>query len=166
MDAEKFERKVTRQMEDYFSQYPQHIEHTKRVLGYAKQIMNAEGGDSTVITAAALLHDIGLLESKRKYGSYAGKYQQIEGPPIARKFLEEADASPELIDEVCAIVGSHHTRGVINTTNFHVIWDADWLVNFATLHGKESQQKKAELIDKLLITETGKKMARNIYLSS
>ncbi|MDZ7837853.1 MAG: HD domain-containing protein [Actinomycetota bacterium] len=164
MKISDLEKKVTLEMEQYFNQHPEHIEHTKKVLGYARQIMKEEGGDREVIIASALLHDIGLLKSMEKHNSYAGKYQQIEGPPVARKILEEAGASQDLISEVCDIVGSHHTRGVIDTINFHVIWDADWLVNFATHYSQKDDEKKKELIEKLFITETGNKLARQIYL--
>jgi len=165
MGISDLEKKVTTEMEQYFNQHPEHIEHTKKVLGYARQIMEEEGGDREVIIASALLHDIGLLESMRKYNSYAGKYQQLEGPPIARKILEGAGANQDFISEVCDVVGSHHTRGVIDTINFHIIWDADWLGNFDTHYGQEDDERKRELIDKLFITQTGNKLARQIYLS-
>jgi len=159
-----FEQEIRNHVEQYFKQYPRHIEHTMKVLGYAKQILKAEPGNREVVLAAALLHDIGLPESKKKYGSDAGKYQQIEGPPIARDILEKVGADEKTISRVCDIVANHHQRGVVETNEFNILWDADWLVNFGTGYQEADKLRKKSLIEKIFITDSGKAIAEKVYL--
>ncbi|MGM0366013.1 MAG: HD domain-containing protein [Actinomycetota bacterium] len=159
-----FEQKIKNRVEEYFKQYPQHIEHTRKVLEYAKKILKTEHGDREVVIASALLHDIGLLESKRKYGSYEAKYQQMEGPPVARNILEEVGTGKELISQVCDIIANHHRRGVIESNEFNILWDADWLVNFGTNYQDSALEERKALIERIFVTDTGKEIAEKIYL--
>ena len=46
-----------------------------------------EKGNPAVVLSAAYLHDIGIQEAERKYQSTAARYQEEEGPPIAREIL-------------------------------------------------------------------------------
>ena len=151
-------------MEDYFGDDRRRIEHTRRVTGYAEQILRQEDGDYDVVVAAAVLHDIGIHEAERKYGSTAGRYQEKEGPPIARRILKRLGAQADLIDEVCAIIGHHHSPGRINTLNFRILYDADWLINLAGECNCSNKEKLGRIIEKLFLTTTGKEMARRIYL--
>ena len=67
------------------------INHFLKVYAFAKMIGEGEGLSSReqyILEAAAVLHDIGIHESERKYSSSAGKYQEIEGPEVARNILE------------------------------------------------------------------------------
>lgn len=47
--------------------------------------------NTNLLESAALLHDIGIKESERKYHSSAGHYQEIEGPAIAKCLLMPYD---------------------------------------------------------------------------
>lgn len=82
---------LIREMKEYFAEKQGLIKHTLAVYGYAEQIRQVEGGDTLVVRAAAIYHDIGIPEAKRVHGSTAGKYQEIEGPPIARNILTKLD---------------------------------------------------------------------------
>ncbi|MCW5204504.1 HD domain-containing protein, partial [Desulfobulbus sp. N2] len=79
--------------------------------------------------AAAYLHDIGIREAERKFNSSSARYQQSEGPPVAREILTRLKAKPELVDEVCDIINHHHAPRDEETTNFKVLYDADLIVN-------------------------------------
>ena len=46
---------------------------------------------------AAVLHDIGIRPSEAKYQSCSGKYQEIEGPPIALEILKDCSVSEDMI---------------------------------------------------------------------
>ena len=105
------------------------IDHALKVLGYAETIQQTEGGSALVVRAAAILHDIGIPEAERKYGSADGKHQEIEGPPVARRIMDEAGLPPDVVEHVCRIIASHHT-GDYDSREFNILWDADWLVNF------------------------------------
>jgi hypothetical protein len=140
------------------------IAHALKVFEYASEILQTEGGDPQVVFAAAILHDIGIHESERKYKSTAGKYQEIEGPPIARKILEEVGLPAGVIDHICKIIANHHSAKDIETLEFRIIWDADWLVNIPDEHpglGPDELQKLIEIIFK---TSTGEAKAKEIYL--
>ena len=159
-------------MEDYFEKDTRRIEHAKKVTYYAEEISKKEKGDHDVVIAAAILHDIGIHAAEKKYGSTAGHHQEKEGPPIARHILEQIGAVPggngidrDKIDEICAIIGNHHSPGKINSLNFKIVYDADWLVNlkdeYDCHHGKK---KLSRIIGKVFLTKTGKEIAKKIYL--
>ena len=52
-----------------------------------------------------------------------------EGPPIAREILTGLGFEKGQVEEICEIIGHHHSPGKINTTNFKILYDAEWLVN-------------------------------------
>lgn len=152
------------EMRTVFGDDQRRIDHALKVLGFADRIRKAQGGDELVVTAAAILHDIGIHEAERKYGSSAGKYQEIEGPDIARDIMEELGVDAARANHVCRIIGSHHSGGDIDTPEFRAIWDADWLVNIGDDMGDLSQRKLKEVIAKVFLTDTGRAMARERYI--
>ncbi|MCX5866932.1 MAG: HD domain-containing protein [Proteobacteria bacterium] len=138
------------------------ITHALMVLEKAQKILRREGGNPRVVLTAALLHDIGIKATERKHGSAAGKYQEIEGPPIAQRIMRELNLDVETIEHVSRIVGSHHSAGDIDTLEFRILWDADWLVNLREEFpqaGKEELEKK---IARIFKTGTGKEMALDL----
>ena len=74
--------KLIEEMKNYFSDDIKRIDHALKVLDYAREIREIEGGDSIIVESTAVLHDIGIHESEKKYNSAAGHYQEIEVPPI------------------------------------------------------------------------------------
>jgi hypothetical protein len=158
---------LIQKMKDVFGKDQKRINHALAVLKYAEQIQAAEGGDLVVITSAAILHDIGIHQAEKKYGSTAGKFQEIEGPPIAEPILKDSGFPSEKIEHVCKIIANHHTARDINTVNtleFRVIWDADWLVNIPDECGKMSKDKLQKFVEKIFRTNWGKKLAQEIHL--
>ena len=105
------------------------ISHALKVLGYAEDIMRKEKANPKVVLAAAVLHDIGIQQAERAHGSCEAKYQELEGPPIAKRIMTLIGLDEDTIEHVCRIVGSHHSAGDIDTPEFRIVWDADWLVN-------------------------------------
>ncbi len=152
------------EMKGVFGDDDRRIRHALAVLDYAQQLLEAEGGDPLVVKAAALLHDIGIQEAERKHGSCAGKYQEMEGPAIARQILEKHNVPHEQIDHVCRIVGSHHSANDIDTLEFQIIWDADWLVNLADEAEGRGEEEVKKLARKVFRTETGKRMGAGKFL--
>jgi putative nucleotidyltransferase with HDIG domain len=142
------------------------IDHALAVLDYAEQIQAAEGGDPLVVKAAAILHDIGILEAERKYGSSAGKYQQIEGPPIAEQILRRYDLDQEAVGHVCKIIANHHSAKDIDTLEFRIVWDADWLVNLPAEYANASEAELQHIIDKTLKTRKARQMAMNLFIKN
>jgi len=77
---------------DYNKGDARRINHLLKVYSFAKTIGELEKLDSEIqeiLEITAVLHDIGIHESERKYNSSSGYYQQIEGPEIAKEILEK-----------------------------------------------------------------------------
>ncbi len=140
------------------------IDHALAVLAHAERIHAAEGGDAPVVVAAALLHDIGIQEGERIYGSNAPRYQEMLGPPIARRIMEDLSMDEKTIEHVVRIVGSHHSAKDIDTIEFRIIWDADALVNLADEGPPRTPVQWKKKIEKVFRTAAGKAIAETIFL--
>ncbi|MAF84887.1 MAG: phosphohydrolase [Dehalococcoidales bacterium] len=152
-------------MEVYFGRDTKRINHAHKVAGYAEALLKEDGGDYSIVIAAALLHDIGIHAAERKYGSTSGKYQEKEGPPIARQILSRLGFKPVQIEEVCGIIAHHHSPGKVSTYNFKILYDADWLVNLRDEYDIQDRSKLSNIINRLFLTSSGKVLARKVYLS-
>jgi hypothetical protein len=126
--------------------------------------MEDEPADPELVVATALLHDIGIREAERKYGSSAGNLQEIEGPPVASEILARLGYAEHFINEACAIIASHHSPGEVDSENFRIIWDADWLVNLGDECNLSEKENIEKIIKKTFKTATGRMMAKQIYL--
>ncbi len=153
-----FKDRISVAMRKYFGNDKRRIQHALDVAEHAEKIAKAQDdGDMMIIMACGYLHDIGIKNAEMKYNSSSAKYQHIEGPPVARQILNELKAPPELIDEVCDIIGHHHSPREEETINFKVLYDADLIVNMAELyrdkpHSKEHLQK---ILASSFMTEEG-----------
>ncbi len=146
-------------MKQYFGEDEKRISHALRVTGFAQEILLEEEGDEDVVIAAAILHDIGIHEAERKYDSSAGRYQEIEGPPIARDIMRRQGLKVSFIEEVCEIVGNHHSPKKVNTSNFRIVYDADWLVNLNDEYPHKAKEELSRMINKMFLTPAGKRIA-------
>ena len=147
------------EMKQYFGEDEKRVTHALKVTGFAEKILLEEEGDEDVVIAAAVLHDIGIHEAERKYGSSAGHYQEIEGPPIARGIMERQGLEEPFISEVCEIVANHHSPGKVRTRNFNIVSDADWLVNLNYEHAHKDEKKLSRTIGRVFLTPTGRAIA-------
>ncbi|MFH1614513.1 MAG: HD domain-containing protein [Planctomycetota bacterium] len=163
-EANIMREKLIVEMKNVFGVDQKRIDHARAVLNYAEQILSAEGGEPLVVKAAAILHDIGIHEAERKYGSSVGKYQEIEGPPIAREILSKYDLDEVTIEHVCKIIANHHCAKNIDTTEFRIIWDADWLVNIPAEFPGADEEKLSKLIAKVFKTNHGRQIAVESFL--
>jgi putative nucleotidyltransferase with HDIG domain len=156
--------KLIGEMQKVFGRDQERIEHALSVLDYAEQIQAVEGGDPLVVKAAAILHDIGIQEAERKYGSSAGKYQEIEGPPIAEKILKNYPLSDEVVKHICKIIANHHSAKDIDTVEFRCVWDADWLVNIPEDYKDKNKEQLRVIINKVFKTSKGREMAMALFV--
>ncbi|MBW2019867.1 MAG: HD domain-containing protein [Deltaproteobacteria bacterium] len=159
--------RVAIEMKRYFGQDFKRIGHAANVARYAEQIVNEEKGNPAVVLCAAYLHDIGIHEAERKYNSTAARYQEKEGPPIARGILTKLGAREALIDEVCDIIGHHHPRDK-ETINFKILYDADLIVNLEERQKEKEieRDRLSKIIEKTCLTDTGKRLARKVLLGA
>lgn len=159
--------RVAIEMKNYFRRDFKRIGHATKVARYAEQIAREEKADLAVVLSAAYLHDIGIHEAERKHGSTAGRFQEEEGPPIAREILIRLGANPEMVEEVCDIVGHHHHPRPEETANFKALYDSDLIVNLEEDHKdqKMDPEKLARVIEKSFLTEAGRKLAKEILMN-
>jgi len=155
------------EMERVFSETRGMVQHTQRVLSYALDIQGVEGGDLAVVKASAILHDIGIPRAREIHGSSSGRFQEMEGPPIAREILARHRFPPDFIHHVCGIVANHHSDAdpeIVSTLEFKILWDADWLVNFPGRHRNAGEEEKALAIEEIFKTGRGRELARGMFL--
>ncbi len=148
-----------------FGRDQKRIDHAEAVLANAQEIMASEGGDPKVVLAAAVLHDIGIQAAEAKHGSSAGRFQEMEGPPIAEAIMKDLGLDTETRDHVGKIIANHHSAKNIDTREFRIVWDSDWLVNIPEEFPNLGQEKMAKLIDKVFKTDTGRKLAQERFLN-
>ena len=158
--------RVAIEMKRYFKTDFKRISHATRVARYAERIGKTERGNLAVILSAAYLHDIGIHEAERKHGSTAARFQELEGPPIAREILTRLHAQPGLIDAVTDIVGHHHHPREEETLEFKVVYDADLIANVEERkkNGGMSPESMEKILETGFLTRSGQEQARKVWL--
>jgi hypothetical protein len=156
--------RVAVEMKKYFHRDFRRIAHASKVARYAQEIVLAEHGDPAVVLCAAYLHDIGAREAQNKHHNTEAQFQEQEGSEVAREILTRLGARPELIAEVCDIIGHHHHPRDPETINFKAVYDADSLANL-----EESSQELPKdvaalegLLTRSLLTDSGRTLAKNV----
>lgn len=154
--------RVAIEMKRYFVKDFKRIGHSTKVARYAEKIAREERGDMVIVLCAAYLHDIGIPEAERKHGSSEAKFQEEEGPPVAREILTRLSASREIIDEVCDIIGHHHHPRPEETLNFKIVHDADLITNLEEKEEPVDGEKLAAILEKSFFTASGRKLAEEM----
>ncbi len=161
--------RVAVEMKCYFGNDFKRIGHATRVARHVEAIQkDMDEANPAITVVAAYLHDIGIKEAERKYNSSAPKYQHEEGPPVARQILTELNATQGLIEEVCDIIGHHHTPREEETINFKILYDADLITNLEEKQ-KDSpgcQDHLEKIINQSFLTERGSSVARKVLLDT
>lgn len=149
----------------YFDGDVRRINHAMKVHNFAKTIGELEDiGDEKllVLEVAAVLHDIGIKESERKYNSSAGNYQEIEGPAVAMDILEEFKLDKNFVDRVCYLIGHHHTYTKIDDVDYQILIEADFIIN---IFEDSIAKEKVEIIkNKYFKTGSGIEFIESMYL--
>lgn len=154
------------EMIKYYAGDIKRINHFIKVHGYAKAIAEAEKLDKrtlSILEAAAYVHDIGIKISEEKYGSGSGHYQEIEGPAAAEKMLSRIGYDDEFIKRVSYLVGHHHTYSNIDSIDYQILVEADFIVNIFE-DGMERDTIK-KIREKIFKTKSGIMILDNLYLN-
>lgn len=157
---------VIQEMIGYYTKDARRVQHFLKVYGFAKTIGEMEqlAPDlQEILEVASVVHDIGIKVSEEKYQSSAGKYQELEGPPIAKEMLLTLGYEPELIDRVCYLIAHHHTYKDIVGLDYQILVEADFLVNIS-----EDQMEEAairSIKEKIFRTKTGHTFLDQLYLN-
>lgn len=155
---------LMREMTVYYTGDPARIQHFMKVYAFSRTIALLENCDDAlrfVLEAAALVHDIGIKPSEAKYGSCAGPYQELEGPPVAREMMQKLGFDPDVIDRVCWLVGHHHTYNPIDGMDHQILVEADFLVNL--FEGAEKKEAILSAYHRIFKTEAGKTLCRQMF---
>jgi HD superfamily phosphodiesterase len=151
-------------MMDYYAGDPKRIQHFLKVYTFAKLIGEMEAIDPVALDnlkIGAIVHDIGIKVAEEKYGSSNGKYQEKEGPEIAKKMLSELQFKQETIDRVCYLIGHHHTYNNIDGIDYQILVEADFLVN---LYEENSTSKAIKSVyEKVFKTKAGKNLCKKLF---
>jgi HD superfamily phosphohydrolase YqeK/predicted RNA-binding Zn-ribbon protein involved in translation (DUF1610 family) len=156
---------LIKELEAYFGDDTRRINHAKKVMHYANELLKEEPGDWHIVIPASILHDVGIKLAEEKYGSSAGRYQEKEGPEIARKILLKTGFQNQDVGQICQIIAHHHSPGKITTQNFKLLYDADQLVNLGEETGIKDKLKLKEIISRVFLTDTAKKIASSILFT-
>jgi hypothetical protein len=161
----KLTAKVIKKFIEYYEGDNLRVNHALKVYGFAASIGALEGleeDELLCLEIAAVLHDIGIKLSEIKYNSAAGNYQELEGPPEARKLLEEFRLDEKLVERVCYLIGHHHSYSYIDGLDFQILIEADFLVNIFenNLKGEAIQPLK----NKYFKTDSGKMYFDTLYI--
>lgn len=119
-------------MMEYYKGDSRRINHFMKVYAYASMIGKLEKLDSKtqeILEMTALMHDIGIKVSEQKYGSSAGRYQELEGPAVARRMLAAFSLDFETVERICYLIGHHHTYTNMDGMDYQILVEADFLVN-------------------------------------
>jgi hypothetical protein len=141
------------------------IMHLLKVHSFARCIGILESCDTklqTIIEVSALLHDIGIRESERKYNSRAGNWQEIEGPIVAKELFEGLNLDNFIQDRVLFLIGNHHSYKKIDGIDFQILVEADFLVN---IYENQMPKKSINSLKTTIFkTENGIKLLEQLYL--
>ena len=122
------------------------IQHFLKVYQFAALIGKLEGlspEQQEILEIAAILHDIGIIPSEKKYGISNGKLQEQEGPAYARELLNRIGGyGQEFIDWVCFLIAHHHTYEGVDGLDWQILLEADFLVNSFEKNMPEDAIKK------------------------
>ena len=111
-------------MIEYYSGDVKRIQHFMKVHSFAKLISEMEQLDKNIIELieiTALVHDIGIKSAEEKYNSNSGKYQEIEGPPIAEKMLPKSFPTTYIIGK---------NGRILKKEQYASDWDSDSVHQF------------------------------------
>ncbi|MGI5959616.1 MAG: HD domain-containing protein [Massiliimalia sp.] len=156
---------LVRMMIEYEAGVPERIHHFMKVLAFSRLIGKSEHIDEStleILETAAVLHDVGIKESLRKYETDTGNYQELEGPPIARRMMLKLGYPEEMIRRVCYLVGHHHTYTDVDGMDYQILIEADGLVNMMGkgMHTPEILRMRQSVFR----TKTGIEFLDNMYL--
>ena len=130
--------------------------HTSRVLAIARKNFSIPQEIENLTVASIILHDIGGASIKDQYE---------KGPGIAASVLEQMDCDEAFIQQVTAIVGTHHDHPDNPSEPFRILYDSDKIVMFSPeeFPGYDSKPDFDwnRMVD-LIYSEKGKRLAKDM----
>ncbi|MBN1501404.1 MAG: HD domain-containing protein [Spirochaetes bacterium] len=119
---------------DFFENDYRRIEHALKVTELSGRIAAEYGAfDYELLTAACILHDIGIKKSEEVLGYNNGKTQEEYGPAEAEKILKSINFPAEKISKVLEIIGNHHSPSRYDYIELKILKQSDQIINSAEM---------------------------------
>lgn len=149
----------------YFDGDVKRIQHFLKVLQISSLIAEEEAlppQEEELLQMAACLHDIGIPNSEKKYGCADGRYQQIEGVPVARELLASLGEDTQTAERICRMISLHHSYSRIgDDLLLRILVEADMLVN--AFEEGVPPESLAHFAEHIVRTQTGKRLFSLLY---
>lgn len=158
-------KNIMSDMIEYFGGDVRRINHAIKVYGFAKTLGELEGLDNNsqfILEVSAILHDIGIKVSEEKYNSSAGKYQEMEGPAVAKSILQKYKITDESMGRILHLIGNHHSYAKIDGKEFQMLIEADFIVNI--FEDNINREAIISIRNKYFKTISGIKFINKMYL--
>ena len=157
--------KLFLEMTSYFKGDQKRINHFIKVHSFAKLIGEEENLDKEtmfILETSALTHDIGIKKSEELYLRNDGKIQEKLGPDEAEKILRKLNFTDNVIDRVKFLTAHHHTYSNIDSMDYQILVESDFLVNIC--EDNLSKDSAMKIKEKIFKTQTGKKLLENLFI--
>jgi HD superfamily phosphodiesterase len=140
-------------------------EHSIKAYAYANSIGEGENlpeNEQLILSAAAILHDIGIPRAIELHGSAKGEYQEKEGALLVPEMLAQAGVQENITERVAWLVGHHHTEALAESDLLlQILMEGDYLVNLA--EGNAPAERAAKVRDGFFKTATGKQYITALF---
>ncbi len=157
--------RVAIEMKKYFHRDFKRIAHARRVAKYAEEIgKEIEGTQLAPVILSAYLHELGKKDLEE--GS-SEDYRKLSAN-IAEDILKRLNAIEGLVNEVKELILRIGHIGPEDSINFKVVNDAKEIAIMEELKKDDAitDEEISEKIDKVILTDEGKKIARKALLRS
>lgn len=155
--------RLIRAIKDEFDSDQARIARALMVLRQSSELLSKEGGDPRIIVAAALLLEIGTDRSRHAPESALKPPGETPGTAKARQILEDVGLDQDTTDCVCHVLDSRRMEKQLDTIEFRVVSDSEFLAKLAAAaHAGGNPDKLLELAEGRLKTESGKQRARRL----
>lgn len=150
----------------FFSGDPKRIQHFIKVHSFASYIGRCEGlseKELLILEIAAITHDIGIRKAEELYGkgNCTGKMQEQFGPADAEKILRRLGTDEDVIERVSFLISHHHTYTGVDSSDWQILLEADFLVN--SYEDGLSAGAVFSAAEKLFKTKTGLSLLKRMY---
>ena len=148
------------------------IQHFLKVHDLAVTIGTLEGmpqADLDILEAAAILHDIGIHPAEKKYGNCAGPHQEMLGPGEAVKLVTSVNGllpqgsriGNDALERICFLIAHHHTYSGVDSLDWQILLEADFLVNL--YEDGETLSAVRKVRESIFRTASGTRILDNMF---
>lgn len=119
-------------MIEYFGPHAEWTMHSMQVYGLARTIALREHLDAeqmAILECAAALHDVGIPESLRIFGSATWEEHTVMGAKVAAELLDALDFPVREKEDIVFHIRYHHDAAVYPRKTLQILFDAERIVD-------------------------------------